>query len=150
MLFLCNLLLSFYCHEAVLAGLNHKSPKKTFSSEVIYLQLITDYEHFLPRGAENAIPTHILVALMGFPSTRELRKDIAKSRAAGQVIASSSKGGYFIPATDAELEQFVATMRKKAISTFLAIRSARQLLKENKQQMNLEDFIQSEIDDIED
>lgn len=110
---------------------------------------ITDYTKILPEGKENAITSKDLAFLMGFDNTRSLRADISKSREAGQVILSSATGGYYLPANDAEIEEFVAVTRAKAVNTFKALRSAVKALKETEDvyagQMHFEDILENEI-----
>jgi len=107
--------------------------------------MITDYTGILPTGKKNAIASKELAFVMGFDNTRSLQADIAKSRDAGQVILSSSTGGYYLPANDAEIEEFIAVLRARAINTFKALRSARMALQasEDKQtgQIQISDLL---------
>lgn len=59
--------------------------------------MVVDY---LKKGRENAIPSKVLAEACGYSSTRELQAEIARERAAGEVILSttSNGGGYFLPA----------------------------------------------------
>ena len=106
---------------------------------------ITDYTKILPIGKENAISTEELAKSLGFESGRALQIDIARSRNAGQVILSSTIGGYYLPQNDAEIEEFVEVLRARAINTFRAIQSAKRYLKQDKEQMNIEDILEDEI-----
>lgn len=110
---------------------------------------ITDYTKILPTGKENAIPMRELAFLLGFESTRSLQADIARSRDAGQVIlsSSSSKGGYYLPANDEEIAEFVAVLRSRAISIFKAIRSAKMSLENDSGQMSLQDMVKEPVHD---
>lgn len=101
---------------------------------------ITNYEKILPTGKENAISTNDLTVLMGFSDSRTLQSDIARSRNAGQVILSSTSGGYYLPCNDSEVEEFIAVLRARAINTFRALKSAREYLKEDKAQMSFDDM----------
>ena len=101
---------------------------------------ITDYTKILPTGKENAISTDELTILLGFADARGLQTDIAKSRNTGQVILSSVQGGYYLPADDSEVEEFVAVLRARAINTFRALKSAREYLKEDKGQISFDDL----------
>lgn len=83
----------------------------------------------LPRGKENAISTEALLQASGATSVRELRKMVANERKAGEIIASISTGGYYIPNDTKELEDFVRTLDSKARSIMVALQSARKLLK---------------------
>ena len=90
---------------------------------------MTDYISVLPVGKENAISSKELAALMGFDTVRALQSDIAKSRAAGQIICSSTIGGYFIPADETELKEFIAVLRARALNTLKAIRDTKRAMK---------------------
>lgn len=106
---------------------------------------ITDYTTILPTGKANAISSKDLAFLMGFDNIRSLQTDIARSRDAGQVILSSSTGGYYLPASNAEIEEFIAILRARAINTFKALRSARIALEmeaeKQARQMKLDDIL---------
>lgn len=108
---------------------------------------ITDYTVILPTGKENAISTNELAVIMGFGDSRSLQADIAKSRNAGQIILSSTSGGYYLPANDEEVQEFVAVLRARAINTFRALKSAREYLVKDKVQMCFDDMevIESEL-----
>lgn len=108
---------------------------------------MTDYTKILPKGKENALPSKELAFLMGFDNTRSLQADIARSRDEGQVILSSTTGGYYLPANVSEIEEFIAVLRARAVNTIRALRSAKQALEETKEkqtgQMEFEDILQS-------
>ena len=97
-----------------------------------------DYEKVLPRGKGNAVSAAALAELLGFRSVRALQKDIEKARESGQLILSASTGGYYLPADDAEIKEFIATLKSRALMTLRAIKHARQYLNETKGQMSLE------------
>ena len=101
---------------------------------------MTDYTLFLRKGKENAIPAADLARALGFSSIRRLQQDIAKSRAAGQIICSSTTGGYYLPADHEEIEAFVHSLESRAKKTFMALRSAREALREPEGQLSLEDI----------
>ena len=82
----------------------------------------------LPVGRENAISTPELVRLSGCHSVRELQHIIAEERAAGAVICSGGTPGYWRPGTRQEVEDFIRTMKSRAINTLAAIKSAKQIL----------------------
>ena len=84
---------------------------------------------YLPQGKANAISTHELCQLTGVRDVRKLRSIVAAARNAGEIIASSSAGGYFIPADNNELEEFIRTLDSKARSIMVALQSARKVLK---------------------
>ena len=110
---------------------------------------MTDYTKILPTGKKNAISSKDLAFIMGFDNTRSLQADIAKSRDAGQVILSSSTGGYYLPANDEEIEEFIAVLRARAINTFKALRSAKMALEASKDmqmgQIQMDDILDNDI-----
>lgn len=101
---------------------------------------VTDYTKILPTGKENAISTNELAVLMGFSDSRALQADIAKARENGQVILSSVQGGYFLPASDDEVREFIGALQARAIGTFKALKSAREYLKENREQITFDEM----------
>lgn len=84
----------------------------------------------LLHGEQNAISTPDLCRILGLDDARSLRLLVARERAAGEVILSSCHGGYFLPDNRKEVERFVKTEHKKAVSTLAALKSARRYLKE--------------------
>ena len=82
----------------------------------------------LPVGRENAISTPELVRLSGCHSARELQGKIAEERAAGAVICSGGTPGYWRPGNRQEVEDFIRTMKGRALYTLAAIKSAKRLL----------------------
>lgn len=69
---------------------------------------------FLLTGAENAIPRRHLRQLTGL-SDRDLRRQIQAARLAGDpILSSTTAGGYYLPADNAELEHFVRSMRGRS------------------------------------
>ena len=82
----------------------------------------------LPVGRENSLSTQELVRLSGCRSARELQSKIAEERAAGAVICSGGTPGYWRPGNRQEVEDFVRTMKNRAINTLVAVRSAKKLL----------------------
>ncbi|MDD6070430.1 MAG: hypothetical protein PUC12_06390 [Clostridiales bacterium] len=100
-----------------------------------------DYTHILPTGKKNAIPAKYLANKLMFKSTRALQADIAKARAEGQVICSSTTGGYYLPADRAEIEEFVAILKARACNTFVALKSAREALGQHPGQQSLDEFL---------
>ena len=101
---------------------------------------ITDYTKILPIGKANAVTTNDLTVLMGFSDSRALQSDISRSRDNGQIILSSTAGGYYLPANDEEVREFVGALQARAIGTFRALKSAREYLKEDKAQMSFDDM----------
>ena len=92
------------------------------------------------RGKENAVSSAALAEAVGFRDIRSLQADIAKSRAEGQVICSSTTGGYYLPADRAEIEAFIHSLEARAKNTFGAIRSAREAVRHIEGQLSLEDI----------
>ena len=86
----------------------------------------------LPKGKENAISTQSLCKAAGFDNIRTLRSAVAKERKEGALIASSSSGGYYIPADSKELEEFVSLLDRKARSIMVVLQPARKALKSAK------------------
>ena len=86
----------------------------------------------LPEGKENAIPSKELSALLGMTSVRELQQEIARERAAGAVILSTCQdgGGYYLPASDQEVKEFIRTLENRGKNTLAALRSARNYLRQ--------------------
>lgn len=101
---------------------------------------VTDYSKILHKGKEHGIKGAQLAYMVGFRNTSELRKDLKKSRAAGQIICSSTKYGYYLPQTRDEIREYVRTIEKHAKSSFKSLHSARESLKQVEGQENLDDF----------
>lgn len=85
----------------------------------------------LPKGKGNAIPSKELADFLGVGSVRELQQEIARERAAGAVILSTCQegGGYYLPATNQEVREFIRTLKSRGKNTLLALRSARNYLR---------------------
>lgn len=92
----------------------------------------------LAYGKKNAVSTRTLCSITGL-SVRKLRAEIAKERKEGKLIASSSKGGYYLPADRQEVEEFVRTLDSKSRSIMMALQSARKYLK------NTEPYVSDQI-----
>lgn len=82
----------------------------------------------LPIGKENAVSTEDLVNLTGCSSARELQQYIAQERKAGALICSSTTGGYFLPESRREIEEFRRSLKNRAENTLVAIESAEKAL----------------------
>lgn len=91
-----------------------------------------DFMAILPHGKEKAISAEHLCRKIGVKDERALRAQVAISRQAGQLICSGGTG-YYIPATRAEVEDFVLRMEAQAKSTFAVLRTARKVLREEKE-----------------
>lgn len=96
-----------------------------------------DFSAYLPRGKSHAIKAPELARRLGYSSERAMRKDIAEYRAAGGIICSTTKGGYYLPGSRMELIQFINQMEKHAASIYKSIRSARKELKQIEGQTSL-------------
>lgn len=83
----------------------------------------------LPYGRENAIPSKALAMYLGYPSVRDLQKQIEKERSAGAVILSDPcGGGYYLSNDPAELLRFTRTLEARARNTIKAAESAQRAL----------------------
>lgn len=98
----------------------------------------------LPCGKDNAIDTKTLVQFAGCRSSRDLQNLIAAERANGKLILSSSKGGYFKPAPGRqgreEINDFIKTLRARALHTLAALKSAQTVIGEVDGQLDLADL----------
>lgn len=74
-------------------------------------------------------------------SERELRKQILAERNQGSLICSGSSG-YFLPASDAEIDQFIATKKRYIFSSWSAIAPALRAQKIDTSQMTIAEFLQ--------
>lgn len=110
------------------------------------LLFMTDYTKILSKGKKNSISSRELAVIMGFDNVRSLQADIAKSREAGQIILSSTAGGYFLPGSDEEIEEFIGVLVARAANTFKALKSAREYLNKTKGQMSFDDLEDFEYD----
>lgn len=79
----------------------------------------------LKTGKENATDSQTLADLAGCKSVRELQQVIALERAAGEVILSSTQGGYYLPANEQEVREFCRTLEARSRNTLLALKSAK-------------------------
>ena len=97
---------------------------------------IADY---LPTGKQNAVSSKELADLLGFDTVRELQKSIERERQAGAVILSTctDDGGYFLPANESEIREFIRTLSNRAKNTRRSMESAQDALDEMTGQMRL-------------
>ena len=97
-------------------------------------------EELLNRGKENAITTGELMRACYLKHRRDLTTQIARERAAGALICSttSGQGGYYLPESRAEVVEFINSMSNRAENTFKAITAAREYLKQIDGQMSLD------------
>lgn len=92
----------------------------------------------LQRGKEKAITSVELVKLCGFTSKRELQLQIARERADGAIICSTTvgQGGYYLPQDKEEVREFIKSMTSRAKQTFNSIKSARKYMEQIDGQMS--------------
>ena len=81
---------------------------------------------YLPTGKENAIPSRALADMLGFDTVSELQKAIERERQSGAVILSTCTegGGYFLPANETEIREFIRTLSNRAKNTRRSMESA--------------------------
>ncbi|MGI6181915.1 MAG: hypothetical protein ACOYIE_07545 [Agathobaculum sp.] len=81
---------------------------------------------YLPTSKENAIPSGTLAGMLGFDTVRELQKAIERERQSGAVILSTCTegGGYFLPANEQEIREFIRTLSNRAKNTRRSMESA--------------------------
>ena len=93
----------------------------------------------LRYGRDNAIPSKVLAAALGFRSVRELQKEVESERAAGAVILCDSQGaGYYLSNDPDELRRFTQTLHARARNTLKAAESAQRALNEVTGQMSID------------
>ena len=71
--------------------------------------------------------------IAGYKNTRALQQAIAAEREQGSLILSSASGGYFLPSLDTdkgrkEIDQYIKTLRSRALNTLKTLKSARKAL----------------------
>lgn len=98
-----------------------------------------DYRTVLPKGKEQAISGTDLAMQLGFSSVRALQKDIEAAREIGIIILSSSTGGYYLPGSNEEIEEFIRTLKARALNTLKTLKHARRYLNETQGQISLDD-----------
>lgn len=100
---------------------------------------ISKLKNVIPRGQENAISTVDLMGAAGYENIRTFRRDIRKLRVQGEVILSSTKkgGGYYRPQNAGEVRRFIRQEEHRAKSIFYALKTARKLLQQSQDQMQL-------------
>lgn len=88
---------------------------------------MTRVTDFLKKGRSNAISGKKLAILMGYSDTRTLRHEIERERREGAVILSAQGigGGYFLPGSSQELDEYINEQSKRALTTFAVLRSAK-------------------------
>lgn len=103
----------------------------SLSPGVNYLGVFPVIRDYLLPGKANAVRSKVLAEACGFHSVRELQAAIEKERRAGAVILSTTSdgGGYYLPASEAEVKVFIRTLQRRAKNTLLSVRSAEEYLR---------------------
>ena len=70
-------------------------------------------ESLLSHGAESAVPLQHLVKLTGQPA-RQVRQQIQAERLRGAPILADNQNGYFLPNSQADVDNFVRSMLHRA------------------------------------
>lgn len=85
----------------------------------------------LKPGRENSISRDKLVSMTGI-NDRTIRDKIADLRASGiPIISNTNKGGYYLPASADEAQEYIESMESRAKKTFVSIKATKQWLKDN-------------------
>lgn len=97
-------------------------------------------EELLNKGKANAITTEELMRACNLEHRRDLTIQIARERAAGALICSttSGQGGYYLPESREEVAEFINSMSNRAKNTFRAVKAAREYLKQIDGQISFE------------
>lgn len=92
----------------------------------------------LRPGRENAVSVEDLTRATGY-SRRQIVRLVKDERDAGEIILSASDEpyGYYLPGTQEEIRRFADSMRKRAISSFQALKPAAEALKQTDGQLEL-------------
>ena len=97
---------------------------------------------FLKKGAENALSTTELVQLVGCSTPRRLQMLVSSERENGELILSSTSGGYFLPDDGEkgiqEIQRFVDQLRARAINTLRAAAAAKRQLRVLERQVKIQ------------
>lgn len=96
-------------------------------------------KELLRKGKRNAITTDELMRACRLDHRRDLTMQIARERAAGAIICSttSGQGGYYLPENKEEVVEFINSMSNRAKNTFKAVTAARKYLKQIEGQISL-------------
>lgn len=92
---------------------------------------VSDY---LLNGAENALDARTLAALMKI-DRRTVTQRIERERRSGMPICAAVTGrnrGYFLPASPAELEQYVSSLNRRVKEVSLTLNACTKTLKKMK------------------
>ena len=88
-------------------------------------------DYLLP-GQSNAIPARQLADMLGIRDTRYLRALIEIERRNGAVILSSTDAlhnGYYLPASQEEVDRFISQQEKRIKTTFAVLKAAKRYRK---------------------
>ena len=86
-------------------------------------------KELLQYGRAAAVSAENLMIATGLKDRRELYERIETERKAGAVILSNKEsGGYYLPETRQELQEFITTAEKTIRTTARTLESARELL----------------------
>ena len=89
---------------------------------------------FLLTGAENALDSRTLAAMMKV-DRRTVTQRIERERRSGMPICAAVTGrnrGYFLPASPAELEQYVSSLNRRVKEVSLTLNACTKTLKKMK------------------
>lgn len=89
---------------------------------------------FLLTGAENALDSRTLAAMMEI-DRRSVTQRIERERRRGMPICAAVTGrnrGYFLPASPAELEQYVSSLNRRVKEVSLTLNACTKTLKKMK------------------
>ena len=95
----------------------------------------------LPQGQQNAVPAVELAEILNYSDVRTMQSDIREARESGQLICSCAKG-YFKPESKEEIEQYIKTLRSRALSTIKTVRTATAFLQKNQDQLSFDDIME--------
>lgn len=94
---------------------------------------------FLLEGRNNAIPLRDLVRIAGLDE-RTVRRQIHLERAAGAVIISDNRNGYYLPASTFDIQRFARSMSHRAGEIMKIAQAAECALAESEGQLMMEDW----------
>lgn len=94
----------------------------------------------LKQGYPNRIKGADLQKLTGLTKSG-IEKAVHKERENGNLILSTKKGGYFLPANDQEIAHYVKSMSRDAITILKTLKPFRMYLKDNPEQVELKELL---------
>ncbi|WP_028518164.1 hypothetical protein [Ruminococcus flavefaciens] len=83
--------------------------------KIIRTETLAKIRDVIPVGKQNAIPCKDIQVAFGFETPRDVKRAIALLRDSGEPICAdlSSTGGYFIPETVDEAQEYLSIKRKQ-------------------------------------